>query len=141
MTWQGGKRPREAPPRSPFARLAPLVGQDRTGDVEASLRGLATALKNAKAKGRLHLRLVSGVGTDTVDHWEVAGGKARRAEPKGADVVVAMRPETWLAIAKGELPPYEALLAGKLRVGGDFEAAKEMVKLLTDPSVAYVPPC
>ena len=60
MTWQGGKRPREAPPRSRFARLAPLVGQESKGDIEASLHGLATALKNAKAKGRLHLRLVSG---------------------------------------------------------------------------------
>jgi len=141
MTWQGGKRPREAPPRSLFARLAPLVDREKAGDVEASLRGLATALKGAKTKARVHLRLVSGTGTETVDHWEIAGGKARRAEPKGADVVVVMRPETWLAIAKGELPPYEALLAGKLRVGGDFEAAKEMVRQLTDPSAPYVPPC
>lgn len=141
MTWQGGKRPREAPPRARFARLAPLVGQESKGDIAGSLHGLATALKNAKAQGRLYLRLVSGGETEAVDHWEIAAGKARRAEPKGADVVVAMRPETWLAIAKGELPPYEALMAGKLRVGGDFEAAKEMVRRLTDPSASYVPPC
>ena len=43
--------------------------------------------------------------------------------------------------SESELPPYEALLAGKLRVGGDFEAAKEMVRQLTDPSAPYVPPC
>jgi len=141
MTWQGGKRPREAPPRSLFARLAPLVDPGKAGDIEASLGGLATALKNSKTKGRVHLRLVTGTGTETVDHWEIAGGKARRAESKGADVVVAMRPETWLSIARGELPPYEALLAGKLRVGGDFEAAKEMVRQLSDPSAPYVPPC
>ncbi|HEX8009660.1 MAG TPA: SCP2 sterol-binding domain-containing protein [Casimicrobiaceae bacterium] len=141
MTWQGGKRPREAPPRSPFARLAPLVSQEKTGDLEASLRGLATALKDAKAKGRLHLRLVGGAETETVEHWEIAGGKARRAEPKGADVVVAMRPQTWLAIARGELPPYEALLTGRIRVGGNFEAAKEMVRQLSDPSMPYVAPC
>ena len=141
MTWQGGKRPVEVSPRSLFARLAPLVGQGKNMDVEASLHGLAASLKNAKIKGRLHLRLVSGAEAETVDHWEIAAGKVRRAEPRSADVVVAMKPETWLAIAKGELPPYEALLAGKLRVGGDFEAAKEMVRQLTDPSASYVPPC
>lgn len=141
MTWQGGKLPREAPPRSRFARLAPLVSQQKARDIEASLTGLANALKNAKAKGRVHLRLITGTETETVEHWEIAGGKARRAEPKGADVIVAMRPETWLSIAQGELPPYEALLRGKLRVGGDFEAAKEMVRLLTDPAASYVPPC
>jgi putative sterol carrier protein len=140
MTWQGGKRPREAPPRSPFARLAPLVGQEKT-NIETSLRGLATALKGAKAKASLHLRLVSGTETETIDHWEVAGGKARRAQPKGADVVVVMRPETWLAIARGELPPYEALISGKLRVGGDLEAAKEMVRSLSNPADRYLPPC
>jgi putative sterol carrier protein len=140
MTWQGGKRPREAPPRSPFARLAPLVGQEKT-NIETSLRGLATALKGAKAKASLHLRLVSGTETETIDHWEVAGGKARRAEPKDADVVVVMRPETWLAIARGELPPYEALISGKLRVGGDLEAAKEMVRSLSNPADRYLPPC
>jgi len=141
MTWQGGKRPTEAPPRSLFARLTPFVDRGKAGDIEASLRGLATALKNSKSKGRVHLRLVTGAGTETVDHWEIAGGNARRAEPKGADVVVAMRHETWLSIATGELSPYEALLAGKLRVGGDFEAAKEMVRQLSDPAVPYVPPC
>ena len=51
MTWQGGKRPGEAPPRSRFARLAPLVGQKDRGDIEASLHGLATALKMRKPKG------------------------------------------------------------------------------------------
>ena len=140
MTWQGGKRPREAPPRSPFARLAPLAGQEKTS-LEASLHGLATALKGAKAKASLHLRLVSGTETETIDHWEIVGGKARRAEPKNADVVVVMRHETWLAIARGELPPYEALISGKLRVGGDFEAAKEMVRQLSNPADRYLPPC
>lgn len=143
MTWQGGKRPREAPPRSPFARLAPLVGQQGKGEIETTLNALATALKDAKTKGRVHLRLVNGTTpeSETIDHWEIAGGKARRAEPKGAEVIVVMRPETWLAIAHGALPPYEALISGKLRVGGDFEAAKEMVRRLSHPSDRYLPPC
>ena len=52
-----------------------------------------------------------------------------------------MRPETWAQIAQGQLSPYEALYSGKLRVGGDLEMAKMIVKHLTDPSAPYVAPC
>jgi hypothetical protein len=141
MTWQGGKK-REEPVGSPFARLAPLVPRDKAPDLGGSLGELATALKGAKSAVKLHLRFVTGGETaEVVEHWEVAGGKARRQKPGKADVVVVMRPETWMQIARGELAPYDALLAGKLRVGGDLEAAKELVRHLTDPSASYMPPC
>ena len=65
----------------------------------------------------------------------------RKGAPKEADVVVVMRPETWTQIAQGQLAPYEALYTGKLRVGGDFELAKAIVKHLTDPATPYVAPC
>ncbi len=141
MTWQGGKR-REEPAGSPFARLAPLVHRDKAADLDGSVRELATALKGAKSDVKLHLHFVTGAETaEVVDHWEVVGGKARRQKPRDADVVVVMRPETWMQIARGQLAPYDALFAGKLRVGGDLEAAKELVKQLTDPTAPYVPPC
>jgi putative sterol carrier protein len=52
-----------------------------------------------------------------------------------------MRPETWMQIAQGQLAPYDALYAGRLRVGGDLEAAKELTQHLTDPASPYVQPC
>jgi putative sterol carrier protein len=93
----------------------------------------------------LHVRLVSGDDGESVEHWHVQGGsktaKAQQKEPKKSDVVVVMRPETWLQIAQGRLAPYEALYSGKLRVGGDLEAAKAIVQHLTDPASPYQPPC
>ena len=52
-----------------------------------------------------------------------------------------MRPETWLEIAEGRLAPYEALYSGRLRVGGDLEAAKSITRHLSDPASTYQPPC
>jgi putative sterol carrier protein len=142
MTWQGGKTPREGPPApSPFARLSPLVSEDRTAELDGSLQELARALKRVKTKHRLHLRLITEPEGEAVDHWEVGDGKARRNQPKNPDVIVIMHKDTWMEIAQGKLAPYDALLGGKLRVGVDFEAAKEMVRQLTDPSAPYVPPC
>jgi putative sterol carrier protein len=140
MTWQGGKRGREAGPLPTFARLKALIGARDTPDKALEL--LAEALHDFARTARIHVRLISG---DTVDHWEVQAGsksaRAQRKEPKKADVIVAMRPQTWLSIAQGQLAPYEALYSGKLRVGGDFEMAKAITRHLTDPAMKYVAPC
>jgi putative sterol carrier protein len=143
MTWQGGKLRREEGRALPFARLRTLAGpQD---DAAKSLDQLSKVLSGLSKPVRLHIRLVSGTDGEIVEHWEVQGGskngKAKKGEPKNADVVVVMRPETWGQIAQGQLAPYEALYSGKLRVGGDFEIAKAIVKHLTDPAAPYVAPC
>jgi len=131
MTWQGGKLSREAMAQSPaFATLKPLA--DEGDDAAKGVRKLSQALSDYPSTLRLAVRLVSGGGdsgaNEVVEHWEVQAGlktaRARRQESKDADVVVVMRPETWLQIAQGKLAPYEALYTGRLRVGGDFEAAK-----------------
>lgn len=148
MTWQGGKLSREAMAQSsPFATLKPLVGEG--DDAAKGLRELGQALGGYPSPLRLAVRLVSGGGDSGVDevveHWEVQAGsktaKTRQKESKDADVVVVMRPETWLQIAQGKLAPYEALYTGRLRVGGDFEAAKTLTRHLSDPASPYVPPC
>lgn len=143
MTWQGGKKSRAEIVSSPFARLKPLVAQP--SDAAASMERLAQALSNYQQSISLHIRLVSGADGASVEHWEVQAGKktasAKRKEPKKADVVVVMRPETWAQIAQGQLAPYEALYTGKLRVGGDFEKAKAITKHLSDSAAAYVAPC
>jgi putative sterol carrier protein len=143
MTWQGGKLRRDENGLPAFARLRPLAGtQD---DIAKSLDQLAKALSSMEKPVLVHVQLVSGADGDTVDHWSVQGGaknaKAKKGAPKGARVVVVMRPETWGEIAQGRLAPYEALYSGRLRVGGDFETAKAIVKHLADPATPYTAPC
>jgi len=143
MTWQGGKRGREIGPVSAFAPLKPLA-QERDDPAKA-LKSLASALSDFRSPVRLHVRLVTGDDGETVEHWEVLGGsksaKAQQKEPSQADVILVMRPETWMEIAQGRLAPYEALYTGKLRVGGDMEAAKSITRHLSDPASTYRSPC
>ncbi len=143
MTWQGGKLRREQGGPLPFARLRKFAStQD---DAASSLEGLSKALSGLGTPVRMHIQLIRGTAGETVEHWEVQGGSksatAKNATPKDPDFVVVMRPETWAQIAAGELAPYEALYAGKLRIGGDFERAKAVVKHLTDPAAPYMAPC
>ena len=143
MTWQGGKLRREDVGTLSFARLQTLARpQD---DAAKSIKQLSKALSGLGKPARLHIMLVSGADDARVQHWDVQGGaksgKANKGKPKEADVVVVMRPQTWAEIAQGQLAPYEALYSGRLRVGGDFEMAKAIVKHLTDPSAPYVAPC
>jgi putative sterol carrier protein len=143
MTWQGGKRPREVGPLLPFARLKPLAQEQ--DDPAKGLEKLAKALSSYRSPVRLHVRLVTGNDGARVEHWEVQGGsknaKAQRKEPKAADVILVMRPETWAQIAQGQLAPYEALYSGKLRVRGNLELAKAITEHLSDPASPYVAPC
>jgi hypothetical protein len=126
-----------------FARLKPLAGAH--DDPAKGLEKLAQALSNYGSPVRLHVRLIGGKDEASVEHWEIAGGaknaKAQRKKPKDADVILVMRVETWAQIAQGQLAPYEALYSGKLRVGGDFEAAKAITRHLSDPTATYVAPC
>jgi hypothetical protein len=116
-------------------------------DAAESLEQLSRALSGFGKPVRLHIRFVTGAESEPVEHWDVQGGggsksgKAKKGKPKAADVVVVMRTDTWSQIAQGQLAPYEALYSGKLRVGGDFEVAKAIVKHLTDPTAPYVSPC
>jgi hypothetical protein len=149
MTILGGRTARgdNAPgPASSFAPLKPLLASHEH-DVGESLTRMATALGSLKSPVKLHLRFVDD---ETVEHWEVEAGRrssgarrqgARPTKASAADVVIAVRQETWLLIAQGALRPFDALYAGKLRVGGNIELAKRIAEHLSDPSVPYVPPC
>src|SRR6185312_372241 len=105
MTWQGGKRAREVGPSFPFARLTPLAGEG--DDPARALEMLGHALSDYPSPLRLEVRLVSEGDDNSVEHWEVPAGSrspsVRRKQSKDADVVVVMRPETWMQIARGHL--------------------------------------
>ena len=140
MTWQGGKLRREQGETLSFARLRTLARpQD---DAAKGINQLSKALSGLGKQVRLHIGLVSGPDAARVQHWDVQGGaksgKVKRGKPKEADVVVVMRPETWAEIAQGQLAPYEALYSGKLRVGGDFEMAKAIVKHLMAETIGKI---
>jgi hypothetical protein len=144
MTWQGGKtRREEVTPTSPFAPLKAIAGE--RDDPAKGLQSLGRALSEYPKPLSLLIRLVGAEGDESVEDWEVQAGaknpSARRKEPKNPDVIVVMRPETWMQIAQGQLAPYDALYSGRLRVGGDLEAAKELTQHLTDPASPYVQPC
>jgi hypothetical protein len=145
MTWNGGKLiATPVVPHVTFARLRPLASFQQS-DHAASFKSLSHALRDFGSQVRLHIRLVSGDEGDKVAHWDVEGGTpkatARRGRPKSADVHLVMRSETWTQIASGQLAPYDALLGGKLRVGGNLDTAKSIIKHLSDPSMPYIPPC
>ena len=107
-----------------------------------TFQSLAQALHSYGSLVRLYLCLVDG---EKFDHWDVEGGAkapaARRSASKNADVHVVMRHDTWIAIASGELTPFDAMFAGKLRVGGNLELAKNIARHLSDSSVSFVPLC
>jgi putative sterol carrier protein len=44
-------------------------------------------------------------------------------------------------MAHGRLSPFDALLSGKLRIGGDTALAKRVAQHLSDPSVPFVGLC
>ena len=143
MTWQGGKLRRAETAPLPFARLRALAGpQD---DPATCVDRLSKAMGELRAPVRLQIRLVNDAEGESVEQWAVQGGpksaKATKGAQKNPDVVVVMSRETWVQIAQGQLAPYQALYSGRLRVGGDFEMAKSLVKHLTDPSAPYVSPC
>ena len=145
MTELGGKRPRDLvvnTSASPFAPLKPL-SRGASMSLPDSLTALTAALANFGTKARIHLRLVNK--HDAFDHWDVEVGApkgvVRQRQPKTADVHVVMKSDTWTQIAQGHLSPFDALFAGKLRVGGDVELAKNLVRHLSDPSVPFVSPC
>src|SRR5687768_4078250 len=137
MTWQGGKRAPDENTGPAFAPMQRLLEEDKQ-EPEESFQKLAQALKNYDAPVRLHIRLLN---EDKVVHWEVEGGSgrsaARRNEPKEADVFVVVRRETWVQIAQGRLSPFDALFSGRMRIGGNIEAAKRIAQHLSDPTVPF----
>jgi alkyl sulfatase BDS1-like metallo-beta-lactamase superfamily hydrolase len=126
---------------SPFAPLKALL-QPHEQDAAEGIRRLAAALQGLGAAARLHLRVLDG---ETVEHWEVEGGTlpaaARQQTPKNADMTLILRRDTWLRMAHGRLSPFDALLSGRMRLGGDTALAKSIVKHLSDPTVPFVGLC
>src|SRR5262249_25491876 len=123
------------------APLRPLL-QPHEHDVSTAMRNLSAALQGFDSGVTLHIQLLDGKSTDD---WTVTGGgttdDARRVVPESAEIRVVLRRETWLRIARSELSPLEAFFGGRVRVGGDMEVAKRVLKHLTDSAVPFLFRC
>jgi hypothetical protein len=128
-------------PASPFAPLRPLLQPDER-DAAEGLHKLSAALRGFDKPISLYVRMLDG---SAVEHWTIESGgrkpSVQRRAPKTADVMIVLRQETWLQIAQGRLSPFDALLAGRLRVGGDTALAKRLAQHLSDPAVPFVALC
>ena len=143
MPTDGGKPIRTTPSaisHSPFAPLRPLI-EPHEQDAGVALKQLSEALRGIGGTARLHVQVLDG---DALTDWDVQGGArslTRARAPKAADLRLIMRRETLVAILHGRLAPFDALFAGRMRVGGDTELGKRIVQHLSDPAHPYVPPC
>jgi putative sterol carrier protein len=140
----GGKPHRTtnaAPAPVAFAPLRALLKSNETG-LKKSLQKLSAELAGFDTPMRLQVKVLEGSSTHD---WELECGRDQvspsRHSANQADVRVVVRHDTWLQIARGKLNPFDAFIAGKLRVGGDVDLAKRLVQHLSDPSVPYVSPC
>jgi putative sterol carrier protein len=118
--------------RVTFAKLKKLVetGED---DLEKSVSRLADVLKSSGEQAELQVDIVRG---RTTKRWTVS------LEPKSAAALekAARRPDlwilvsqgTWQQIAEGALSPVDAFLSGELRIRGDTELARRLLKRAGD---------
>jgi putative sterol carrier protein len=113
-----------------FATLKPLTRRHRE-DVGDALREMASLASKSAERGRIQLRLVRGEQSSvwTIELGGRAGKVTERASGK-PNLELVTRDETWAQIAEGALSPLEAFLTGNLRIRGDAELGKRLVRHL-----------
>lgn len=109
----------------PFPKLLP---KDAKNPAEAFDR-MAKKLAGTRRAGVIQFRLTRGRRTKC---WGLAlSPKESRvidAEVESPALELITDEKTWAAIAGGQLAPLEAFAGGKLRVRGDLELARSMVR-------------
>jgi putative sterol carrier protein len=112
-----------------FATFRPLTQRLRS-EIGETLRGMSASLRQTRERGRIHFRILDATGrTD----WTLELGKASKVVERAVGkpkLEVVTRADTWHLIAAGELSPLEAFITGKLRLRGDVEMAKRIVRHL-----------
>jgi putative sterol carrier protein len=141
---QGGKPHRSQAPQSQSA-FAPMRGwlSANKRDVISAAENLAAELARFGEKKRIAIQVIDSGQSHM---WEIEAGqgeasiKSDRSSAK-ADLTLVMRGETWLDLAQGQINPFDAFAGGKLRVAGDTELGKRLVRHLTDPQFPFISPC
>jgi putative sterol carrier protein len=105
------------------------LAEPSAGQLDSTFNKLAEFLADAGEKGDLLFRLVG----DGPRQYSVSLGKdkptvGRKADHPALEVVVTA--QVWQQIAAAEISPLTALIEGKLRVRGDLELGKRLLRHL-----------
>jgi hypothetical protein len=125
----------------PFAAIKDLTGGREIVDTAATFARLGELLASSGLRATLQVHLLdqadrhdeadphkSSFTVKLVDKKATTGTRALSK----ADVELITTPETWLEIARGELPPHEAFFSGRMRVRGNVGLAQDMLKHIAD---------
>ncbi len=110
-----------------FVRLRDLV-KPGSQDIAKTLLHLSEILADSGERARVQFRFVGGQKSMS---WclELGEGRASLSEEAGdADLEIVTRRETWWEIAKGSLSPLDAMIGGDLRIRGDAELGKRLLR-------------
>jgi hypothetical protein len=104
-------------------------------DPAQGMAALAQRLQDLGEQGVLQVRLVGADAGDESRFWSIiAGEDSARAERVGRpDLEIVTTAETWRRLTDGSYSPLDAFLDGKLRVRGDVDFGKRVLRHLGEP--------
>src|SRR5437588_11458893 len=124
-----------------LARFPRLVERGE-GEIEVSLHRLAELLSSFDGSGSINFHYVAA---DRTYAWQVLlePNRARVAQgaAEGAALELIIRPSTWLEIASGSLSPLLAFGSGRMRIRGDINLAKSLLRHVATSPQAVVEIC
>jgi putative sterol carrier protein len=115
----------------PFAKLEPLVkGTVKTPkdlNLDEATKALAKRIEQVRDTGSFEVHVIDEKETAPF-RLDLTGGKATIAKGSTgkADFAIKGSRETMAEIAKGDLSPVDAYLAGRLEVHGDLDFGKRL---------------
>lgn len=123
------KRFESIPALSEFAKPFPNVLGRREADIAEGFKQIAKALAKSKRTGVIQFTIGNGRKTR---QWCVAmaptGCEATETATARPDVEIITDAKSWADIAAGRVAPLEAFGQGKVRVRGDIELARLLVR-------------
>ena len=116
---------------STYMKLRNQVGTGRGGNLDRIFQRMGDALGKSGERGRIQLRVIDDKG------WlhrclcvDSTGCEVSPDFDENPDLEVIAQDKIAMQILKGTLSPVDAVLQGKMRVRGDIELAKRVLKQL-----------
>jgi hypothetical protein len=133
MSQQLAERLRDDPVLADFLSPFPRLAEPEQGDLARTFERLAETVGSSKVRGRVQFRVLEGDG-ETVRSWSLELGPdaclviTESAHRPDLDVLVEER--TWWRLVGGDVSPLEAFAQGGMRVRGDIQVARRLVRQL-----------